>query len=177
MKPIFFILLLIFTISCKAQTIVPLNTSVFDSPSGIYYKKDLNNELNKFEGTWKYTNGNTSFTMVLEKKLKVNILGKYYKDKIVGWYKYIENGQVIINTLLDTNNFRIVHSSRMSDDGKRLILFFNDPTRPKVSYQVDLDVVSSSTPSVPKLDFEIFQTGVAPTLPGETPANQGFTIP
>ncbi|MEX2349794.1 MAG: DUF6705 family protein [Flavobacteriaceae bacterium] len=166
---------IIFTISCKAQTIVPLKTSPLDAPENAYYK-DLNNELNKFEGTWQYANGNTSFTMVLEKKIKVD-MDDYYNDKIVGWYKYIENGQVIINTLLNTNDFYIIYGSNLSDDGKRLIVHFEDPTRPKVSYQVRLDVVSSSTPSIPKLDFKIFQTGVAPTLPGETPANQGITIP
>ncbi|WP_417619968.1 DUF6705 family protein [Oceanihabitans sediminis] len=70
-----------------------------DEQTNAYYK-DLDNEINAFEGTWLYTNGNTSLKMVLEKQ-EMYFNGKYYKDIIIGEYQYIENGVELINTLDD----------------------------------------------------------------------------
>ncbi|QNK78347.1 hypothetical protein H7F37_04470 [Winogradskyella sp. PAMC22761] len=98
------ITILIFTFSffnCKAQSpILPLK-KWSDEQENAYYK-DLNNELNSFEGTWLYTDGNTSLKIVLEKRL-MQFNGDYYTDLIVGEYQYIENGIEKINTLSDLN--------------------------------------------------------------------------
>ncbi|TPD71148.1 hypothetical protein FJA49_04410 [Flavobacterium microcysteis] len=61
------------------------------------YHKDMNDLLNPFEGTYVYTNGNTSLKIVLQKKKSFNT--KYYEDMIIGEYQYIENGIEKINTL------------------------------------------------------------------------------
>ena len=58
--------------NCKAQSPI-LNMEVntkYDAPNNSYYK-DINNVLNNFEGTWLYTNGNTSLKNKISKKLKV----------------------------------------------------------------------------------------------------------
>lgn len=98
------ITILIFTFSffnCKAQSpILPLK-KWSDEQENAYYK-DLNNELNSFEGTWLYTDGNTSLKIVLEKRL-MQFNGDYYTDLIVGEYQYIKNGVEKINTLDQIN--------------------------------------------------------------------------
>ena len=88
---------------------VSLHRPLIGSSENRYYYKDLNNHLNVFQGTWVYTNGNTSFTIVLQKKLMGHISIptfniSYYTDAIIGEYKYIENGVEKINTLQNLFN-------------------------------------------------------------------------
>ena len=94
--------ILLFSFGCKAQSpILDVEKKDFwTSQTGAYYK-DINNFYDDFEGTWKYTNGNTSFTISLEKKVK-RYSGKFYIDGIIGEYKYIENGVEKINTFTDS---------------------------------------------------------------------------
>ncbi len=87
---------------CKAQTIYSLYDDAKEV-EGAYYK-DIYNDLNNFVGTWKYTDGNTSLIITLQKKeiqehlySYSNVL--YYEDILIGGYKYIENGIEKINTL------------------------------------------------------------------------------
>ena len=67
MKTIFLnSMVLMFTTLIYSQSPV-YNTLLADYQAGAYYKDDAN-ELNKFEGTWLYTNGNTSFKLILQKR-------------------------------------------------------------------------------------------------------------
>lgn len=99
MKKIQLILLVLFSICCKAQE-VPLYPSLESyKQSGVYYK-DTESDLNKFVGTWRYQKGDTSFTIVLTKKTHSYYTpNNCYFDMIIGEYEYIENGKTIINTL------------------------------------------------------------------------------
>lgn len=105
MKNTIIILTTIFTLyNCGAQSPV-LNMEIdtkYDAPNNSYYK-DVNNVLNDFEGTWLYTNGNTSLKIILAKGTQI-FNGKYYEDLLVGGYQYIENGIEKINTLSDAND-------------------------------------------------------------------------
>ena len=102
MKYILILLITAFiTISCKAQNpIYPIKD--WSKKQNNAYYKDVDNEMDAFEGTWFYTNGNTSLKLVLVKKL-MYYNGKYYRDIVVGEYQYIENGVELINTLSDIN--------------------------------------------------------------------------
>lgn len=92
-------LLLLLTLSCKAQTIVNLKDYDGNAIQDYYYK-DINNLLNPFEGTYIYTNGTTSLKIVLLKKtMRYN--GYNFEDDLVGEYQYIKNGVEISNTLAD----------------------------------------------------------------------------
>ncbi|TPD71147.1 DUF6705 family protein [Flavobacterium microcysteis] len=94
--PIFLIAL-----SCKAQSpILDISENRgTDNITGAYYK-DTHNLLNPFEGTYIYTNGNTSLKIVLQKKIKSTVNNnRYYYDYLIGEYQYIENGIEKINTL------------------------------------------------------------------------------
>ena len=55
----------------KSQTIVDIRDTTYSFVNNTYhnyYKKDLNNLLDSFQGTYIYTNGNISFKIILEKK-------------------------------------------------------------------------------------------------------------
>lgn len=96
-----YLVLLLFGYVCWAQSpIYPLNKSG-NAQNGAYYK-DLNNQLDAFEGTWIYTSGNTSLTITLQKKFMAHIDISdlnYYTDLIIGEYKYVKEGVTKINTL------------------------------------------------------------------------------
>jgi hypothetical protein len=100
MKKLLIISLILGFVSCKAQTIMqeqPLENRT-TTTTGVYYK-DFDNFLNTFEGTYLYSNGNTSFNIILQKKIKSSINGRYEEDILIGGYRYIENGVEKINTL------------------------------------------------------------------------------
>jgi len=92
--------------SCKAQTIiVPIGSGEHIENDPSYYKKDINNEFNKFQGTWKYQNGNTEITLKLKKEEHYQLSNEYnFEDLLVGEYQYIESGVEKANTFLDFNN-------------------------------------------------------------------------
>ena len=95
---------LIFT-NCKAQIVaqdVPLENR--GSTEQGYYYKDFNNTLNLFEGTYKYTNGSTSFTIILQKKVQSNYNNYCQEDILIGSYKYVENNITKVDVLNDINN-------------------------------------------------------------------------
>lgn len=124
MKQIIILTVLFLTfLNCKAQSPI-LNMEIdaeIDAPDNSYYK-DVNNVLNDFEGTWLYTNNNTSLKITLVKST-MHFNGKYYEDTIIGGYQYIENGVEVVNTLSDANNPSLGISA--SIDGN---LIFNDCT-------------------------------------------------
>ncbi|MAX70631.1 MAG: hypothetical protein CMC76_05945 [Flavobacteriaceae bacterium] len=95
-------------ISCKAQTIiVPLGSEQDYEFTSDYYKKDVNNELEKFTGTWKYTNGSTEVIFKLKKEEQYQTTNNYYIDLLVGEYRYIENDIEEVNTLADFDSSTI----------------------------------------------------------------------
>ena len=109
MKKIFLTLIIISIISCKAQnatfyeTVGLEDNSIEYALTGNYYK-DINNTLNNFTGTYLYTNGSTSFKIILQKKLQSSVNGRYKEDILIGGYQYVENGVEKINVLNDINN-------------------------------------------------------------------------
>lgn len=89
MKKIKFLILLLIVINSTAQTsieslkgwsgLIPANT----------YLKDMDNDLNLFEGEYRYSNNGTVFTIFLVKKTMVQN-ENYYKDVIIGEIEYTE---------------------------------------------------------------------------------------
>ncbi len=100
MRYIFTTLALFVLFSCKAQTVVSLaNDSDLAFTNGTY-NKDVDNDFNKYVGTWKFIQGNTTLTLELKKLTFNHYQSKnYYEDLLVGEYRFIENGVEKINTL------------------------------------------------------------------------------
>lgn len=82
-------------ISCKAQTIVNINTFNNGNNSGKYFK-DLDNNFQNFIGIWENTTGNITFRITLEKEEQVAMGNpvEYYMDRISGSFKVIQNANM-----------------------------------------------------------------------------------
>ncbi len=110
MKQILNILFILSILSCKAQSLIKSLDGDGSCPpyDANCYEKDVNNEFEKFTGTWKYQNGAAEITFKLKKELHYQISSNSnYMDLLVGEYRYIENGVVIVNTLSDFDNAAI----------------------------------------------------------------------
>jgi hypothetical protein len=87
------------SITCNAQLqVIDILDDNGDEITGAYYK-DTQNLLNPFEGTYLYTNGNTSLKIQLRKKIMSSMNNFYYEDLIVGDYQFIKEGEEIANCL------------------------------------------------------------------------------
>lgn len=103
MKNIIKIIILTISLNCYSQSpIINIIDKDGTRTTGAYYK-DVNNLLNTFEGTWLYTNGNTTLKIIMIKKIQ-QFNGRYYEDLIIGEYEYKVNGIVVISTLNELNN-------------------------------------------------------------------------
>ncbi|WP_157492002.1 DUF6705 family protein [Mangrovimonas sp. ST2L15] len=101
MKILLLFLGIIICLSCRAQ-IIPLDNVEHFENSPTYYLKDVNNEFDKFEGTWQHQSGNTSIVLKLKKEIHYQLnSGSNYEDLLVGEYQYVENGIEKVNTLID----------------------------------------------------------------------------
>lgn len=108
MKKILIIALTITTVNGMAQQIVPLfgDADIYISNSGHYYK-DVDNDFDKFIGTWKWIDNSNSWTVVLKKILQIDDGDGYTYDALYGEYQYIENGIEKVNTLANINDSNI----------------------------------------------------------------------
>jgi uncharacterized protein DUF6705 len=80
MKYILFIFLLVITLTTHAQV-------------------QTDPEADKFVGTWRWTSGTDTVIIVLEKQVyNIPITGSN-AEALVGWHKYVKNGQVIQSSL------------------------------------------------------------------------------
>lgn len=102
---ILFVISLIFT-NCKAQIIPRYGSEPYGEIDGAYYK-DVNNELNPFEGTWLYTTLNDTLKVTFVKKYHFD-RGEFFTDYLIGEFQYVEDGIEKANTL---SNINVNHSS------------------------------------------------------------------
>lgn len=156
-KLIFTILATTIIFSCKAQSPIVGLDAPYNTPEGAYYK-DLNNELNKFIGTWKFTNANSELIIVLEKRTQVHIMDDFY-DILNGEYSYQNNGIEIVNTLpIDPSSDGNIGGSTIIDDHsylscddcslneRRFKLYFNDPERDYLNSNMVIRYMVGSNP-------------------------------
>jgi len=105
MKNVIFLLLLI--ISCKSfpqstcgqYTVVPLRTFTEIPENECYYRKDTQNELNAYEGTWKGSWNNKTIYITFKKVINIydDSLG-FNLDNLVGKFKTLDsNGNILFN--------------------------------------------------------------------------------
>ncbi|QXP60834.1 DUF6705 family protein [Olleya sp. HaHaR_3_96] len=94
-------IILLFTITNIAQTVVPLETQYSTNflVRDVYFK-DINNELDKFLGTWKYENtmNNTVFEITFTKNENVSSIHNCTEDELTAEFKLTINGVEQYNT-------------------------------------------------------------------------------
>lgn len=152
------------------------------------YYKDVNNLLNQFEGTYLYTNGNDSLTIVFVKKT-MQYNSAFYEDLIIGEYRYVENGIEKINSLqnlttiypnvrmheISGNSIRKNESKPPCTDcavnEKRLSASFSDDIR-NISSQLTIRKITINGQEAIKI---ILRASVFPTRITGTPSEFGPT--
>lgn len=123
MKESIFIITFLFSIFCFSQNpIIDLLDDDGSALSGAYYK-DVNNLLNPFEGTYVYSNGNTTFKIVLKKKV-MQYNREYYEDLIIGEYEYTVNGLIVMNTLPEIDI--VYNNQRQHNIGGNFVIDYNE---------------------------------------------------
>ena len=130
MKQILLIIIITLSVlSCKAQSpVIDLADYQAELVDGAYLK-DVNNELDKFVGTWVYSNGNTSLTITFQKINQV-YNDSWYEDLLIGEYQYIENGVEKVNSLSRLNNPNINNYQHYLD-GNTLLRKYQFPGCPE----------------------------------------------
>ena len=104
-----------------------------DLPAGSYIK-DIDGELDKFNGIWRWTNGNQILTFVLQKKEhQLNTQYNSYRDYIIGDYSYTVNNGIsyIVNTIIsnageETPNTPMYAGSPQMDNTDIIDFYFKD---------------------------------------------------
>lgn len=97
--------LFISLLSCKAQTTLPLNTSLNDIPANSYLK-DLNNELNSYTGIFQgdyQGKGITLYITKIEKKLQKSSQKIYYSDVLDIKYVVKNSSGVVLQDTMNNN--------------------------------------------------------------------------
>jgi hypothetical protein len=131
MKNILLFTVVLICFTCKAQQqIIPLETKGWPV-EGTYYK-DLNDELLPYIGTWKGTFDNKTFIITFTKYKDYNSMGNYYKDRLIGKYKMLDNnGAQLYSTYSLTDDEAKVSSLGFVPNTSRskLLLLFKDLCR------------------------------------------------
>ncbi|MFT4780524.1 MAG: hypothetical protein ACJAZK_002967 [Psychroserpens sp.] len=130
--------------SCKAQ-IAPLYLMNPDLPEGTHFK-DLDNNLDNFEGTWKWQSNDSIIIIKLIKQENIFFDNtNQYEDFVIGEYKFTVNGTIVQDYISRLNDLSIkdfghylsgnyiMHKGQYPKcdectiEEKRLQLYFQDP--------------------------------------------------
>jgi len=181
---------------CGAQSPVKsLYDDEYGNIKGAYYK-DIYNDLDNYVGTWKYSNGSTSLTISLQKKLRqayVDDAYNFYEDVLVGEYVYIENGIVKANTLsklnlnLETNKYSIFGSNiigphsqyclNCESNDRKVLLGYVDQNRIIPGYEPEMIFQRADEGAVKKLKLKFRTISGLITEVGVEPEFTEYTIP
>ncbi|MCY1661416.1 DUF6705 family protein [Chryseobacterium sp. SL1] len=115
---------------CKAQQILPLNTSASFASEYSYFK-DLNNELNQYTGLWKATIQDKTIILNISVQIKEPIVRfnkNFFRDQLFIRYEIKENGIIVESTLNKnfTNDIALsIKSAYSENNGSMVKLLFS----------------------------------------------------
>lgn len=96
----------------------------------------INNNINKFEGTWQWVNG--SDTLILRLKKLNTSFDSYTEDVLMGVHKYVKNGSIIEDALNKFDSITISFKKRtvllyqnQGDDTSKVMGSLKDLTKNK----------------------------------------------
>lgn len=129
MKNILFTILTLITISTFAQQDVTVSIHqkgrLEEEDNLTYYYKDLNNDLDKFLGTWKYIDTNKELTVTFYQETN-NYCGNS-QDELYAKFTYSENGILVYNTFTNYRPNKKI-SGAFFDDINKMELFYDEPS-------------------------------------------------
>ncbi len=180
MKYIIITIIVLFTISCKAQ-IISLEQEAQcseSSPCSDYtYAKDINNSLNKYVGIWKGNFDGKMYEIHLKKDLYQDLaLSELKRDRIKGRLKITNpNGSILYNTIIEPDDTKTrFNGLGLTSDLKHYMMYFSDDApRGCINYGTVYLTIKPTTPNV----LNIFFTGEYDLVQGECPSTFKTTIP
>lgn len=181
MKRIFLLLAILCSLFTNAQ-IVGLYTgeSSDEMPAGSYLK-DINNDFDKFHGTWLWTDGYKSVTFKLRKVVHaLNPISGAYEDYMIG--DYLVTTEYGFNTVVNTINLLDINPDihpmycRAPDNSQKIDFIFTDVVLKKESCRAIFEFLPGSTTQM-KLTLKNSEGYGIPTYGTSAPYNHDFTIP
>jgi len=113
---------------------------------------ELNNYINKFEGTWQWVNGND--TIIIKLKKFNTDFSNYQKDVLFGVHKYVKNGTIIHDALnrfgsigLNYKKSTVLLSNELGTDTSKVDGNIKDLTKKKINNLI-LEYVAGTPPTI-----------------------------
>lgn len=129
MKNIIFTILTLITISTFAQQDVTVsihqNGWLEEEDNLSYYYKDLNNDLDKFLGTWEYTDGNKELFVTFFKETDYSCGNA--QDELYAKFTYTENSTLVYDTFANYDSHKKINGA-VFDGVNKMELFYDEPS-------------------------------------------------
>lgn len=139
MTRLFFIFFFIFSLAARGQ-------EGHSFKPGDYIRQPM---LDNFVGTWEWRSDSTIFTIVLQKAKVLFTSQKVYKDLMIGWHSFMDNGVMIestlykkvntdpsTTTLADTTLINLVSIYGSGEDSAKFEITIKDITRQRDFYGI-----------------------------------------
>lgn len=162
MKNIFLNIAALLLISISfAQQVVPIEDrkNFNTNPESIYYYQDVNNELDKFVGTWQYENGNTNFTITFF-KVENAPAGRNKEDKLKTAFTLVENGNVVLEATDGTDGSSdrtfYINGGYFDDpnDLNKISILYTEPNMPEKQW-AQLYLTYSQNGAIETLEWHV----------------------
>ena len=188
MKQILIITITIITFfSCKAQQpIIPLYNGIDLYETENAYYKDIDGDFTKLVGTWKYSNGNEIFEIIIKKNSfslyeEDNDIS-FYEDILYGEFKYVDSsGTEIVNTLNDIDSLNntsehLIYGGYIknkyakpicedcAENERRVEVSIEDPLRSYFDYEMEIRHIpaQSGNPERIKIKIKLSDMSIVP---------------
>ncbi|WP_419867821.1 DUF6705 family protein [Chryseobacterium sp. CT-SW4] len=139
----------------------------------------LNNDIDKFVGTWKWEENGSLFKIVLKKdNVKIPINMDLYGDVLYGWHEYIVNGSIIesniqyINTPLNDKKYSLF-SMGYKQNPKQIKLGIQHLSKNK---SVDAQIEYIDSNHIKLISIKNYE-GMRLNIPGKTPFDWSISLP
>lgn len=167
-KLTFILITSLFIFECKAQNDLPQDGDNI-----------LNNNINKFVGTWNWSENGKSLQIILKKEnVKLRVGMNLRADVLIGFHKYIENGVEIENSTQYSNTNYIDNKSTIfGGAGKNETNTINGGIRhitKNKSIKFEIEYIDSTHIKLVELkDYP----GLRVNVPGKPPYDWSISLP
>jgi hypothetical protein len=176
-------LFLLTTFACKSQTVINItercNIQTNDT-NGSLYIKDINNLYDSYVGTWKWQEGNRELILTLIKQEHYHYfrgIYNYHEDRIVGFYVYKENGNILINTITTDDLQSTLPKVKFKlDCYSQLVGTIQDPMKNKIYYSM-FEIISPTQIRFKGKDGESNRVTIKEGRPRPAPVFPGTSFP
>jgi hypothetical protein len=94
----------------------------------------IDNNLNKFVGTWRWTSGTDTVEIVLQKQVYNIPMTGSNSEALAGWHRYVKNGVLVQSSLQYTGRDINIDFNSHNVDFKTTLNGFTHPSQPQQVY-------------------------------------------